>query len=41
MKQAQDDALHIAEIIKSNRYVLLSCEALLQSYGKWAKAISA
>lgn len=38
MTQAQDDELHVAEIIKSNRYVLLSCENLLHSYEKRAKS---
>lgn|GEM_PF-6581997 len=39
LNQAHNDDLNIAEIIKANRYVLLSCESLLQSYGKWGKSM--
>lgn len=30
--QSDFDSINIAEIIKTNRYVFLSCEALLRSY---------
>ncbi len=39
MKQEHSDSVNVAEIIKTNRYVLLSCEAILTAYGKWAESI--
>ncbi len=35
--ESSSDEVTIAEVIKSNHYLLLSCEALLQSYALWAK----
>lgn len=41
LNQAYSDEFNISEVIKSNRYVLLSCEALFNSYEKRAKSMSA
>lgn len=37
MKQEHSEDVSIAEILKSNRYILLSCEALLDSYAQLIK----
>lgn len=40
IKLEHNDNMNIAEILKSNRYVLLSCESLMQSYLKWSQSNS-
>ena len=38
MQSEHSDSINIAEVLKSNRYIILSCESILTSYLKWSQS---